>query len=148
MPDDEAKTPWDRAKEKTESKSHKQERTFARGRGRQQPNSGRRWHSPGDVMLDTFIGRIMVDNKTHDDPEKKSFRIIYDEWMKLRSQAMRTPPGCVPALQIDLQDLHLFVMELGLWDEIISHIMMLETSVDTLTQALKVERGEDGQESD
>ena len=125
-------TPWIRARK---SNSAQQEQRFARGRGRQQPNSGRRWHSPGDVTLNSFIGRILVDNKTHDNPEKQSYRITRDEWLKLRTQANRTPPGCSPALQIDIQELHLLAMELDLWDEIVEYVMRLEATVEKLREA-------------
>jgi len=135
-----AETPWERAQK---TRSQKQEERTARMRGaRKQPNSGRLWHSKGDVTLDSFLGRLLIDNKTTDKPENSSYRITRDDWEKLRRISNRTPPGCHPALQIDLQDLHLLVFELPLWDEIVTYVMTLEERIK------KLEAGSDDESSE
>lgn len=123
----ELKTPWQRAKE---TRSQKQEKGFAKRTGaRPQINSGRVWSSLRDVTLNSFLGKLLVDNK---DTESGSFTIRKDKWEELKRDANRTPPGCVPALQVDIQDLHLLVIGLSTWDEAMEHIMYLEGLVAKL----------------
>lgn len=117
--------PWQRS---LKSRSKEQEERTARMKGaRPQVNSGRIWSSLRDNKLSSFVGMFLIDNKTHDDPEKQTYKLDYQEWKSLRRDANRTPPGCLPALQIDLQDLRLFVMEVPTWDEICRYVMDLET---------------------
>jgi hypothetical protein len=118
-------SPWERS---LKSRSKQQEERTAKMPGaRPQVNSGRIWSSLRDNKLTSFIGMFLIDNKTHDDLEKQSYRIDYNEWKSLRRDANRTPPGCLPALQIDLQDISLFVIELSTWEEIQRYVMNLET---------------------
>ena len=127
-----SETPWERA---NKSKSQQQEERTAKMKGgRKQPNSGRRWNAKGDATLESFLGKILIDNKTHDDPEKNSYRITKPDWLTLRRIARQQPPGCHPALQIDIQDIHLLVMELGLWDEAVEFILNLEEKVKRLEE--------------
>jgi hypothetical protein len=121
-------SPWERS---LKSRSKLQEERMSRMKGaRPQVNSGRIWSSLRDNKLTSFIGMFLIDNKTHDDPEKRSYRLDYDEWKSLRKDANRTPPGCLPALQVDLQDISLFVIELSTWDEICRYVMSLEIRDD------------------
>lgn len=120
-------SPWQRS---LKSKSKAQEERTSRMTGaRPQVNSGRIWSSLRDNKLTSFIGMFLIDNKTHDDPEKQSYSLKYQEWKELRRDANRTPPGCLPALQVDIQDIHLFVMELNTWDEICRYVLSLETQL-------------------
>lgn len=123
-------TPWERA---TKSKSKLQEERTSRMKGaRPQVNSGRIWSSLRDNKLTSFIGLFLIDNKTHDDPEKRSYTIKYDEWKDLRRDANRTPPGCMPALQVDIQDVSLLVIEVGAWEEIQRYVLDIETKLAAL----------------
>jgi hypothetical protein len=122
MPD--SGTPWERARK---SQSQQQEERTAKMPGaRKQPNSGRLWNRKGDVTLDSFMGRLLIDNKT---TEGKGYRITREDWLSLTKLANRTPPGCRPALQVDLPNVSLMVFELALWDEIVNYIMQLEEEV-------------------
>ena len=126
----ESSSPWERAKK---SRSLRQEERTARKRGaRKQPNSGRTWHSKGDVTLDSFLGKLLIDNKTNEKPENKSYRLDKDDWLVLRRISNRTPPGCHPVLQVDLQEIHLMVFEESLWDEIVSYVIHLEETIKRL----------------
>lgn len=98
-------TPW-----REGNKSERQERRLAQlPGGRKQVNSGRRWFSKRDVTLREFL----VEARTTD---KKSYRIDRDEFLDIVRAAMRTPPGKLPAMQIDFETptdrLSLFVIKL------------------------------------
>jgi len=119
------KTPWQQVKE---SRSQLQEKRTARKPGaRSQINSGRTWSSKGDVVLNSPIGRILIDNK---DTEDASYRITEDDWRKLKKQANQTPPGCQPGLQIDIRNLRLLVIEEATYDEIVKYILTLESRLE------------------
>jgi hypothetical protein len=123
-------TPWDESKKR---KSQRQEERTAKMPGaRPQVNSGRTWSSLRDVKLSTFFGVVLIDNKTTENPENRSYRLTRDEWLELRRDAGRTPPGCMPALQIDIQDVHLLVFELGMWDAMVEHVTKLEIQIEEL----------------
>jgi hypothetical protein len=93
-------------------------------------NSGR-GRIKSDATMQSILGKVLVDNK---DTEADSYRIQGDDWRLQRRLANRTPPGCHPALQVDIgDDIHLFICELGLWDEIERYILELETRVEQLT---------------
>jgi hypothetical protein len=115
-------TPWERAKI---SRSVQQERRTSNMPGaRSQINSGRIWSSLRDNKLDTFVGMLLIDNK---DTESESYRLVREKWLELRRDANRTPPGCHPALQVDIQDVHLMIFEVGLWDALMKYVIDLET---------------------
>jgi hypothetical protein len=118
-------TPWDRV---TAPKYVKQEkRTARKDGGRAQVNSGRTWSSLRDVKQKSPVGHILIDNKTTD---AESYRVTKSDFKALVRDANRTPPGCHAALQIDIQDLRLMVIEEGLWDEILNYIRLVESMVD------------------
>jgi hypothetical protein len=115
------KSPWKRA---TETRSVLQERRTAEKPGaRAQINSGRTWSSLRDVRMDSPIGRLLIDNK---DTEGESYTIKRSDFKAMKRDANRTPPGCHPMLQIDIQDLRLMLFEEALWDEIVNYILFLE----------------------
>jgi hypothetical protein len=119
------KSPWEKAKEQ---RYQAQERRTSRKAGaRPQINSGRTWSSLRDVKQSSPFGTVLIDNKT---TEAESYRITKPDFKALRRDANRTPPGCHPALQIDIQDLRLFVIEDDLWDEILNYVRVLETMLD------------------
>lgn len=118
------KTPWDRV---TKPKYAQQERRTAKKDGaRPQVNSGRTWSSLRDVKQSSPVGHLLIDNKTTD---AESYRITKGDFRELIRDANRTPPGCNPALQIDIQELRLMVVQEGLWDEIMNYIRYLESVV-------------------
>lgn len=117
-------TPWEQAKERRYAEQEK--RTASKEGGRPQRNSGRVWHSLRDVTLKSFLGKLLIDNKT---TEAKSYTITRSDWEALKRDANRTPPGCLPVLQIDIQSLSLIVFEEGTWDEIVRHVLLLEKKV-------------------
>lgn len=115
------KSPWERAKEQRYVSQEK--RTSRKPGARPQINSGRKWHSLRDVIQDSPLGRMLIDNKT---TEGASYRITITDFRELKRDANRTPPGCHPALQVDIQEMRLMIIEDALWDEIIDYIRILE----------------------
>lgn len=114
-------TPWERAKKQRYEKQ--EQRTARMPGGRAQVNSGRIWSSLRDAKIDSFIGRLLVDNKS---TEAGSYTVKKSDWLDLRKDANRTPPGCLPALQIDIQDIHLMTFELATWDQLVEYVLTLE----------------------
>lgn len=115
------KTPWQRA---TDPKYALQERRTAKKPGaRPQVNSGRTWSSLRDVKQESPLGHLLIDNKTTD---AKSFSIVREDFIALRRDANRTPPGCHGAFQVDIQDLRVMVIGEDLWDETLNYIRLLE----------------------
>lgn len=115
-------TPWDRAKKRPKY-AEQEARTAKKPGARAQLNSGRTWSGLRDVIMDSPLGRILIDNKT---TEKPSYTLTEDEWKGLKRDANRTPPGCHPALQVDIKGTRLFIIEDPLWDEIQEYIRTLE----------------------
>jgi hypothetical protein len=69
------------------------------------------------------LSHVLIDNK---DAPGKSYRVTEDEWAALKRDANRTPPGCTPALQIDLGKFSLMVVEEAFWDDLLDYIRTLE----------------------
>lgn len=119
------KTPWAK---RDDPKYAQQERRTARKPGaRAQVNSGRTWSSLRDVKQESPLGHVLIDNKTTDN---KSYSITEADFKSLKRDANRTPPGCHPALQVDLRSLRLMVIEEDLWDEITEYVRTLEGMLD------------------
>jgi hypothetical protein len=101
-------TPWKQAK--ANLKSRRQESRLAKlPGGRAQVNSGRTWFSKRDVRL----GGFLVEART---TAKGSYTISRDEFLHVQRDALGTPPGQLPAMQVDFEGevpLHLFVMRLS-----------------------------------
>lgn len=112
------KTPWSKDEK---PKYQKQEaRTAKKAGARPQLNSGRTWSGLRDVLRITAVGRVLIDNKTTD---KRSYKISLDGkdgWLALKRDANRTPPGCLPGFQIDIQNVRLVVIEEDLFDEMVA----------------------------
>lgn len=124
-------TPWDKAKKTRSQKQEAYPERRVKG-AQKQPNSGRGTFRKGDSTVRSFIGRCLIDHKTHDDPEKVSYTLTARSWRKTQADARITPPGCHPLQQIDLQDLHLMVMETDLWHEIEEFVVQLQVENERL----------------
>lgn len=113
--------PWDRARK---TKSQLQEDRLGRMEGgKKQVNSGRTWLSKRDAVLRNFL----IEARTTD---KGSYRIEEAEWLDIRKQSFQTPPGLLPAMQIDFTRTHLMVIELAAHEEREVRLMELEARVE------------------
>ena len=115
------KIPWGRTP--LPEYARQERRTAGKVGARAQINSGRTWSSLRDVLQRSPVAHVLIDNKT---TGSDSYRITKPEWSKLKRDANRTPPGCLPALQLDINGLSLMVIEDGHYDAIISYIAELE----------------------
>jgi hypothetical protein len=99
-------TPWERARK---TKSERQEERLGNlPGGNRQINSGRFWRSKRDATLFEFL----IEART---TEKGSYTISYDEFRAIEKNALQTPPGCLPGMQIDLRSLRLIVVRFDDW---------------------------------
>lgn len=118
-------SPWDRAK-KTKSQ-RQEERIGKRDDGQLQINSGRTsWTSKRDGVLGR-VYKFLVEARTTD---KGSYRVERQEFLDLKKQAFQTPPGLLPMVQVDIQDLSLVIMELKDFDEMQARMTDLEELAD------------------
>jgi hypothetical protein len=93
--EDQVVTPWKQAT--SNKRSQRQEKRLSDLPGdKKQVNSGRHWHSKRDVRLNGFL----VEART---TENKSYSLQRDEFDKITNDALSTPPGQLPALQIDFE---------------------------------------------
>jgi len=114
-------TPWARAKK---TKSQKQEKRLAEMEGGSpQVNSGRFWRWKRDNKLFNFL----IEARTTD---HESYRIEKREFLQMRKDALQTPPGMLPGMQIDLQELHLMVIELNAFQDLNMRVIELETLLE------------------
>lgn len=120
-------TPW--KPDARQAYAKQEARTAKKPGARPQINSGRTWSSLRDVQQDSPLGRVLIDNKT---TEAMSYTITETDWKALKRDANRTPPGCSPALQIDIRGLRLFTVEEDLWDETMNYIRLLEAKLADL----------------
>lgn len=102
--------PWKSSKKK--GYEIQETRLSKKDGARPQLNSGRTWSGRGDVRH----GTMLIDAKDHSN--SKSYRITESEWENLKSMAQKTPPGCLPMLQLDVGKFHLVVIDESLWDEL------------------------------
>lgn len=115
-------SPWGRAKTKTKSQ-RQEERLGKMEGGKKQINSGRFWRSKRDAVLHSFL----VEARTTD---AGSYRIEKQEFLDIKKQGLQTPPGLLPAMQIDLGELHLFVVELSAYEDLQMRLIELETLLE------------------
>lgn len=130
--------PWNRGLARRKPKYVIQEEALGKKQGsKQQPNSGRLWSARGDVLqqFSTVLSKLLIDAKGP--TEHNSYRITRPDWLKLRKTANTTPPGCLPALQITLQDVHLLTIETALWDHVVEHVLALETANEELNREIR-----------
>lgn len=119
-------TPWQRAKK---TKSQKQEERLGKmPGGKKQINSGRFWRSKRDARLHNFL----IEART---TEAGSYRVERAEFLSIRKEALQTPPGLLPGMQIDLGDLHLIVTELSAFQDREMRIYELEGIIEGLQDA-------------
>jgi hypothetical protein len=114
-------TPWQRARK---TKSQRQEERIGRlPGGSQQVNSGRHWRWKRDNKLHEFL----IEARTTDN---KTYSISKDEFQKIRTEALKTPPGLLPGMQIDIQGLSLLVMELTAFQDLQARLIDLEARLE------------------
>lgn len=113
-------TPWTRAR-KTKSELQEQRIGQMEG-GKKQNNSGRIWRWKRDNVLHSFL----IEARTTTDG---SYRIDKKEFLQIRRQAFQTPPGLLPGMQIDIQELQLITIELGPFQDLNVRCMELEALV-------------------
>lgn len=88
-------TPWERAT--GNQRSRRQEKSLANEPGgRAQPNSGRTTLGHHDVRLNGYL----IEART---TEKDSYSVKRAEFEKIEQHAISTPPGQLPAMQIDFE---------------------------------------------
>lgn len=117
--------PWNRARKKKHELQ--EERNGKMEGGKRQPNSGRIWRWRRDNVLHDFL----VESRTTD---AGSYRIEGKEFQQIKNQAHGTPPGLLPAMQIDISridvgTLHLFVCELDVIQDMKLRLLELEALV-------------------
>lgn len=110
-------TPWQRARHRSSQKQEQRNGEF-QGSSRQ-PNSGRgRFGKRDNRMFDEFL----VETRHTD---AGSYTIQKKEFQDVEKQAIRNPPGCLPAMQPDIDGLQLWVMRLNDFDEMFRELMTL-----------------------
>jgi hypothetical protein len=114
-------TPWQRAKGITAHE--KQERKIGKMQGGQkQVGSGRIWRWKRDGRLFTFL----VEART---TTKGSYSISASEFKKIQKEALQSPPGLLPSMQLDIQDVSLMVIRLVDFDELYTRMLDLEAQL-------------------
>lgn len=114
-------TPWVRARK---TKSQRQEERLATlDGGSKQVNSGRFWRWKRDGAIHHFL----MEARTTD---KDTYAISRKEFLGIRTNAFQTPPGMLPGMQIDIQDLSLVTIELGPFEDLLATLMELEARVE------------------
>jgi hypothetical protein len=107
--------PW---KDKAKPRHQRQEERLGRSGGVTHPASGRIWRFKRDGRLFDFL----VEART---TEKGSYSISYNEWLTIKKEALMTPPGLMPGMQIDIQDVSLMVIELPVFQEFFNLLVAL-----------------------
>ena len=111
--------PWKRANR--HRKSQKQEQELGRlPESRQQPNSGRGRFAKRDARVRR---NFLVEARTTD---SQSYTISKKEFKDIERQAIRTPPGCLPAMQVTIDGLRLWVMRDQDFQDREDRLMLLE----------------------
>lgn len=121
-------TPWSRAR-KVRSQAQ-EERLGTLPGGQKGMNSGRVWRWKRDGQLRNFL----VECRTNEKPTVKSYRIAYDEFQDIRKEASMVPPGLLPAMQIDILDLKLMVVDLDAFVDREERLIYLEAQVEALSR--------------
>lgn len=119
-------TPWSRARKRRSQKQ--EERNGELPHGSKQPNSGRIWRFKRDNKLWNFL----VESRTNEKPGADTYRISRKEFLSIEQEAFATPPGLLPGMQVDIQELSLMVIRLTAFQQMIEHIVMLEGEIDLL----------------
>jgi hypothetical protein len=123
-------TPWDQARKRRSQLQ--EERIGSLPGGSQQPNSGRIWRFKRDAKLYTFL----IECRTNENPAIKSYRLDKDEFLQIEKEAFMTPPGHLPGMQIDLQELQLITIRLTAFQEMQRVLIEQEAEIDRLRKEL------------
>jgi hypothetical protein len=83
------------------------------------------------------VRRFLVECRTNEKPTTKSYRIDYEEFQNIRKEASMVPPGLLPAMQIDILDLKLMVVDLDVFIEREERMIHLEAQVEELLKGRK-----------
>lgn len=111
-------TPWSRARKLRSTQQ--EERISKAPDGRKQVNSGRFWRWKRDGIIWNFL----IEART---TEKDTYSISEKEFQSIRREAITTPPGLKPAMQIDVGKTSLWVMELRDWEDVQVRLAWLES---------------------
>lgn len=122
----ELSTPWERARKRRSQKQ--EERNGNLVGGSKQLNSGRIWRFKRDNKLWNFL----VESRTNEKAGADTYRISRKEFLQIEQEAFQTPPGLLPAMQIDIQELQLFVMRLTAFQQLFERIISLEAEIELL----------------
>jgi len=115
-------------------RSQIQEETIAKMKGGgRQVNSGRFWRWKRDATLHEFL----VEARTTERHDSDTYRISRKEFLAVKKEAFQTPPGLLPAMAVQIQDLHLMVMELSVFQGRELRIIELEARVEDLERQLE-----------
>jgi len=121
-------TPWSRARK---TRSRVQEESLGRQPGgTQQPASGRFWNRKRDGVRYEFL----IEARTNEKTSVRSYRISYDEFKRIAREAQQTPPGLVPAMQIQILDLELFTVKKEDFFAVYERMLLLEAQVDAIAK--------------
>jgi len=108
------------------TRSQKQEERLGK-RGKAQINSGRTtWRSKRDAQI---YDRLLVEART---TERGSISISKSEWKDIRKNAAQTPPGLLPAMHLEIQDVQLLVLDDRDAEEFFNRMEFLEERVREL----------------
>ena len=114
-------SPWKQAKK---TRHEAQERRIGRMKGGQkQVGSGRIWRWKRDGILHIFL----IEART---TTKKNYTISGEEFKEIQKEALQTPPGLLPAMQIDIQDVSLIAIRLVDFNEIYNRMLDLEAQLE------------------
>jgi hypothetical protein len=98
--------------------------------GSRQINSGRTsWQSKRDNKLYEFLVEARITSAA-------TATISRDEFFEIKRQAHASPPGFMPAMQIDIRDLSVMVIELHVFNEMQRILIDLEAQVKNLQDQL------------
>ena len=107
--------PW---KTKLKPRHQRQEQDIERRGGTTHPASGRIWRFKRDGKLYDFL----IEART---TEQDSYSISLKEWETITKEAHMTPPGCMPALQLDLKDTRLITIEFVVFEEMYNQLVAM-----------------------
>jgi len=113
----EFQTPWSRARKLRSERQ--EERLGEMPLSSRQVNSGRFWRWKRDGIVWNFL----VEART---TQAGSYRVEEKEFQNIKREAVTTPPGLKPAMQIDIGETQLWLMELRDWEAVYLRLSDLE----------------------
>lgn len=96
--------------------------------GQKQVNSGRFWRWKRDGILFEFL----IEAR---DTTSASYSISKNEFQQIRQEALATPPGLLPGMQIDIQDLSLIAVETKDFQALCLRLVELEAELEAMRDA-------------